>query len=169
MEQRAQRVVRLAEAAIHQTQDCREITAHEGLGELASEITIDVVAKGWAHAGVDVMIAQVQRAEAEAGGFAGDFRGEFDFTHSQLGVAGGIGLQVFSFGVVAIDFCLFRYAFEQRTDGIMSADPLPVDTRGPDPLLVDLFAVTLIGQVAVRRAEPLDEAFFQRVAKKLLS
>ncbi len=115
------------------------------------------------------MIAQVQRAETQTGGFAGDFRGQFDFTNRQLGVAGDIGLKVLSLGAVAINFCLLRYAFEQRTDGIMSADPLPVDTRGPDALVVDLFAVALIRQVAVRSAKPLDEALFQRVAKKFLS
>jgi hypothetical protein len=159
----------LAEVTVHEADDLWKIGAFEGVAHFLGELLIGVGALIDADAAIDVVIAEVQDAEAKDIGVAGDFEGDPGAADEEAIFAGGELLAIFALAGEGIDAGAFGVIFEEGTDGVVGADFFAVDDGWADELFVDTEAVAVFGDIAASLSEELEELGFEIKVKEIAS
>src|SRR5205823_1412279 len=116
------------------------------------------------HSAVDVMIAEMQHAEAESGRFLSDIGADTDPADHQPRPPGDVRFERLALGRVAEEPRPRRIVLEQRRDRVVRSNLLPADARGPNIGLVDGPAVAKLGKVAWRPAKDFEKGRLEVIA-----
>ena len=101
---------------------------------MAKQIAIVLGLRG-AHAGDDVVLAQVQDSVGDASGFQSDLRADVRVGHCQAHVVVTFGTGIFAVHLEAEDARAVWMIFKQRADRVVGCDFGDVHPRRQYPLL----------------------------------
>jgi hypothetical protein len=166
-EQVLEGVTGLAEVAVHEADDLREIGTFERFAHFLDELLVGFGTLVDADTAVDVVIAEVKDTEAEDIGVAGDFEGDFGAADEEPGFTGDEFLPVLALASEGIDAGCIGIVFEEGADGVMGADFFAIDDGGPDKLFIDSTAVAIFGDVAAGLGESIQERGFEIEVKEI--
>ena len=135
---------------VEQTDDLGKVGGMAGLRRLLNHCLICFLALVFPHTGIDVMVAEMEHAEAELGLFLRYLRCDPGPPRGELGFPAINGLVVLGVDQVAERLRLIAVVFKKRAYGVVSGDLDEVNYGRSDERLVDVAPVTHLADIALR-------------------
>src|SRR6185437_5668756 len=153
--QRFQGIDGTAKMPIESANHSGYVSTGECPGQFLDRPVVAFVSLEAADAGAERVISHVQHRKRKLLAFLRDPRTNVGLAHNQLCVPGSLRSVIAGVDAVAV---LGGPGFKEGTDRIMSADLLQSHHRRLHPLAVDVSAISVLGQIALRMLQAIEKS-----------